>query len=144
MSRRKSIYAKRDERIEGMTDETTDTFYSCTLCQSFAPNHVCVVSPKRTGLCGAYNWLDCKASYEINPTGPNQPIAKGEITDPKLGQWTGINRFRLQGLPQKIEQVSLYSIMVDPMTTCGCCECIAAVLPMCNGDHDRRTAITRG
>ena len=23
--------------------------------------------------------------------------------------------------------------MNDPMTTCGCCECIAAVLPMCNG-----------
>ena len=21
----------------------------------------------------------------------------------------------------------------DPMTTCGCCECIAAVLPTCNG-----------
>jgi acetyl-CoA synthase len=23
--------------------------------------------------------------------------------------------------------------MIDPMTTCGCCEAIAAVLPMCNG-----------
>ena len=59
--------SKRDARIEGMTDETTDIFYSCTLCQSFAPSHVCVVSPERTGLCGAYNWMDCKASFEINP-----------------------------------------------------------------------------
>jgi len=116
-----------------MTDETTDTFYSCTLCQSFAPNHVCVVSPERTGLCGAYNWMDCRASNEINPTGPNQPIAKGDLTDPKLGQWKGINQFVLNASRQKIEQVSLYSIIVDPMTTCGCCECIAAVLPMCNG-----------
>jgi acetyl-CoA synthase len=133
LARAREIYAKRDARIEGMTDETTDTFYSCTLCQSFAPNHVCVVSPERTGLCGAYNWMDCRASNEINPTGPNQPIAKGDITDPKLGQWKGINQFVLNASRQKIEQVSLYSIMVDPMTTCGCCECIAAVLPMCNG-----------
>ena len=133
LAQAREIYMKRDARIEGMTDETTDTFYSCTLCQSFAPNHVCVVSPERTGLCGAYNWMDCRASNEINPTGPNQPIAKGDITDPKLGQWKGINQFVLNASRQKIEQVSLYSIMVDPMTTCGCCECIAAVLPMCNG-----------
>lgn len=133
LAQARDIYTKRDARIEGMTDETTDTFYSCTLCQSFAPNHVCVVSPERTGLCGAYNWMDCRASNEINPTGPNQPIAKGDLTDPKLGQWKGINQFVLNASRQKIEQVSLYSIMVDPMTTCGCCECIAAVLPMCNG-----------
>ncbi len=133
LNRAHEIYAKRDARIEGMTDETTDTFYSCTLCQSFAPNHVCVVSPERTGLCGAYNWMDCKASFEINPTGPNQPIPKGEITNPKLGQWTGTNAFVFNASRQKINEVSLYSIMVDPMTTCGCCECLAAVLPMCNG-----------
>jgi acetyl-CoA synthase len=129
----RAVYGKRDARIEGMTDETTDTFYSCTLCQSFAPSHVCVVSPERTGLCGAYNWMDCKAAFEINPTGPNQPIPKGDILDPKLGQWKGTNDFVLNASRQKIAQVSLYSMMVDPMTTCGCCECIAAVLPMCNG-----------
>lgn len=133
LNRAHEIYAKRDARIEGMTDDTTDTFYSCTLCQSFAPNHVCVVSPERTGLCGAYNWMDCKASFEINPTGPNQPIPKGDVTNPKLGQWTGTNAFVFNASRQKISEVSLYSIMVDPMTTCGCCECIAAVLPMCNG-----------
>jgi acetyl-CoA synthase len=72
----------RDERVEKMTDEDVEIYYSCTLCQSFAPNHVCTVSPERTGLCGAYNWMDCKASYEINPTGPNQPIEKGECLDP--------------------------------------------------------------
>ncbi len=133
LAQARAIYGKRDARIEGMTDETTDTFYSCTLCQSFAPSHVCVVSPERTGLCGAYNWMDCKAAFEINPTGPNQPIPKGDIQDPKLGQWKGTNDFVLNASRQKIAQVSLYSMMVDPMTTCGCCECIAAVLPMCNG-----------
>jgi acetyl-CoA synthase len=129
----RAVYGKRDARIEGMTDETTDTYYSCTLCQSFAPSHVCVISPERTGLCGSYNWMDCKASYEINPTGPNQPVAKGEVIDQKLGQWKGVNEFVYKASRGKIDHYNFYSIVNDPMTTCGCCECIAAVLPMCNG-----------
>jgi acetyl-CoA synthase len=129
----RNIYAARDVRIEGMTDETTDIFYSCTLCQSFAPNHVCIISPERTGLCGAYNWMDCKASYEINPTGPNQPVQKGEVIDARLGQWKGCNEFLYKASRQTFEQYNFYSIVHDPMTTCGCCECIAAVLPLCNG-----------
>ncbi len=126
-------YRFRDERVENMTDEGVETFYSCTLCQSFAPNHVCMVSPERTGLCGAYNWMDCKASFEINPTGPNQPVAKGECIDPKLGQWKGVNDFVYKASRQAVTHYNFYSLVQDPMTTCGCCECIAAVLPMCNG-----------
>ncbi len=129
----RASYNHRDARVENMTDETTDTFYSCTLCQSFAPNHVCVIAPERTGLCGAYNWLDCKASNEINPEGPNQPIQKGEVLDARYGQFKGANDFVYKASRQKVENVSFYSLMVDPMTTCGCCECIAAVLPMANG-----------
>jgi len=131
--RARQEYKHRDERVESMTDETTDPFYSCTLCQSFAPNHVCVVSPERTGLCGAYNWMDCKASYEINPTGPNQPVEKGECTDPVLGAWQGVDDFVYKTSRQAISHVNFYSLVQDPMTTCGCCECIAAVLPTCNG-----------
>jgi len=127
------MYRTRDERIEGMTDETTEIYYSCTLCQSFAPTHVCVVSPERTGLCGAYNWLDCKASYEINPTGPNQPIAKGETLDARYGNWKGVNEFVERASRGAVTSYNFYSVVYDPMTTCGCCECIAAVLPMCNG-----------
>jgi len=129
----RAIYKQRDERVENMTDEGVEIFYSCTLCQSFAPSHVCVVSPERTGLCGAYNWFDCKASYEINPTGPNQPVEKGEVIDPKLGQWKGVNDFVFKASRQKIDHYNFYSIVHDPMTTCGCCECIAALLPACNG-----------
>lgn len=127
------IYHIRDERLAGMTDESVDTFYSCTLCQSFAPNHVCVVTPERPGLCGAYNWLDCKASYEINPTGPNQPIKKGKVIDPKYGQWEGVNEFVRKASRGNVEFYDAYGIMRTPMTSCGCFECIAAVLPMCNG-----------
>jgi acetyl-CoA synthase len=129
----RASYNRRDARVENMTDETTDTFYSCTLCQSFAPNHVCVIAPERTGLCGAYNWLDCKASNEINPEGPNQPIQKGEVLDARYGQFKGANDFVFKASRQKVENVSFYSLMIDPMTTCGCCECIAAVLPTANG-----------
>ena len=129
----KAVYATRDARIEGMTDETIDIYYSCTLCQSFAPSHVCVISPERTGLCGSYNWMDCKAAYEISPTGPNQPVPKGEIIDTKFGQWKGVNEFVLKASRGKIDHYNFYSIVNDPMTTCGCCECIAAVLPLSNG-----------
>ena len=129
----RKVYGTRDARIEGMTDETTDIYYSCTLCQSFAPNHVCVISPERTGLCGAYNWMDCKASHEINPTGPNQPIAKGETLDPKLGNWKGVNEFVFKASRQAVSSYNFYSLVYDPMTTCGCCECVAAILPLCNG-----------
>ncbi len=133
VSRAKSVYGTRDARIEGMTDEGVETYYSCTLCQSFAPSHVCMISPERTGLCGSYNWMDCKAAYEINPTGPNQPVEKGECLDTRYGQWKGVNEFVFKASRQKIDHYNFYSIINDPMTTCGCCECIAAVLPLCNG-----------
>jgi acetyl-CoA synthase len=133
VERARAVYGARDTRIEGMTDETTDMYYSCTLCQSFAPGHVCVISPERTGLCGSYNWMDCKAAYEINPTGPNQPVEKGETIDNKLGQWKGVNEFIFKASRGKIDHYNFYSLVNDPMTTCGCCECIAAILPLSNG-----------
>ena len=133
LNKARSVYKTRDARVEGMTDESEETFFSCTLCQSFAPSHVCIVTPERTGLCGAYNWLDCKASNEINPTGPNQPVPKGEVIEPLFGQWKGVNAFVYKASRQKVERYNAYSIMVDPMTSCGCFECIAAVLPICNG-----------
>ncbi|HEX7475711.1 MAG TPA: acetyl-CoA decarbonylase/synthase complex subunit alpha/beta [Dehalococcoidales bacterium] len=133
VERAREVYRTRDERIEGMTDEAVEIYYSCTLCQSFAPSHVCVISPERTGLCGSYNWMDCKASFEINPTGPNQPVPKGDVIDPKLGQWKGVNEFVIKASRGKIDHYNFYSIVSDPMTTCGCCEAIAAILPICNG-----------
>ena len=133
LGKARAVYKKRDERLAGMTDESVDTFYSCTLCQSFAPSHVCVVTPERPGLCGAYNWLDCKASYEINPTGPNQPIQKGETIDAVYGQWKGVNEFVQKASRGKVEAYDAYGIMRAPMTSCGCFECLTAILPLCNG-----------
>ena len=129
----RAVYKARDERIRDMCDEDTETYYSCTLCQSYAPNHVCIVSPERPGLCGAYTWLDCAASYEMNPHGPNRPVSKGSTLDARRGQWAGVNAFLAQASNGALERFNAYSIMEDPMTSCGCFECIAAIVPEANG-----------
>ncbi|MDD5428984.1 MAG: acetyl-CoA decarbonylase/synthase complex subunit alpha/beta [Candidatus Omnitrophica bacterium] len=129
----RKVFAARDERLAGMTDESVDTLYSCTLCQSFAPDHVCVVSPERLGLCGAYSWLDAKAAHEITPTGGNQPIKKGKTLDAVKGIWEGVNEFVFNTSHQHTSQMSAYSIMESPMTSCGCFECIVAIVPEANG-----------
>jgi acetyl-CoA synthase len=129
----REAYDFRNRRLADLTDSKVDEFYSCTLCQSFAPDHVCIVSPQRLGLCGAYNWLDCKASYEINPTGPNQPIIKERVIDEVKGYWEGTNAYAKQGSHGVVEEVAMYSIMENPMTACGCFECIVMVVPEANG-----------
>ncbi len=133
LAKARAAYEYRNQRLADMTDESVDTFYDCTLCQSFAPTHVCIVSPERLGLCGAYNWLDCKASYEINPTGPNQPVPKGELIDPVKGYWTGINKTAVKNSQGTVTEVAMYSIMENPMTACGCFECIVMYIPEAEG-----------
>ena len=127
------IFASRDERVAGMTDESVDTFYSCTLCQSFAPNHACMITPERLGLCGAYNWLDGQAAFEINPTGCNQPIVKGNCVDERLGEYEGVNKAIYEISNRNVERFSAYSLLENPMTSCGCFECIVAMVPEANG-----------
>ena len=126
-------YNVRDDRIGGMTDEDVEDFYSCTLCQSYAPNHVCIVTPQRLGLCGAYTWLDCKASHQIDPHGPNEPVKKGATIDERLGQWQNINEYIKVKSNGALQVFNAYSIMEEPMTSCGCFECIAAIVPEANG-----------
>jgi acetyl-CoA synthase len=133
LDKARAAFDYRNQRLADLTDEAVSEFYSCTLCQSFAPNHVCVVTPQRVGLCGAYNWLDCKASFEINPTGPNQPIPKGRLLDETKGYWEGPNRFAAQASHGTVQEVTMYSIMENPMTACGCFECIVMVVPEANG-----------
>jgi len=129
----KPIYVKRDERLNALTDESVDTFYTCTLCQSFAPSHVCVVTPERLGLCGAVSWLDSKATKELDPAGPSQPIEKGEAVDAKIGIWEAVNKTVAAASQGAVERVTLYSILEDPMTSCGCFECICGIMPEANG-----------
>ncbi|MGD2295470.1 MAG: acetyl-CoA decarbonylase/synthase complex subunit alpha/beta [Candidatus Aminicenantes bacterium] len=129
----REVYLQRDARLADMTDDSVETFYSCALCQSFAPNHICIITPERSGLCGAYNWLDGKAAYKISPTGPNQPVKKGKVIDPVKGQWQDINEFVYKSSHKTLEVFNAYSIIDFPMTSCGCFECISCVLPSTNG-----------
>ena len=126
-------FKERDLRLSGMTDESVDVFYSCKLCQSYAPNHVCIISPERLGLCGAYNWLDGKAASEINPTGGNEPVLKGKCLEPEKGEWEEINSYLYNKSNKAFDRISLYSMIDAPSTSCGCFECIAGLIPEANG-----------
>lgn len=127
------VYDKRDERLLTMTDESAEEFYTCILCQSFSPSHVCVVTPERLGLCGAVSWLDAKATNQLDPTGPCQIIKKDHIIDEEIGSWEEVDAAVKMYSQGAIEKVTLYSIMQDPMTSCGCFECICGIEPCSNG-----------
>ncbi len=118
LERAREAYDFRNKRLADMTDDSVNIAYSCTLCQSFAPNHVCIITPERLGLCGAYNYLDAAASYSINPNGPNQPINLGTRIDPQKGYWVGINTYAKAASHGVVQEVAMYSIMENPMTAC--------------------------
>ena len=126
-------YNQRDDRLASMTDEAVDRYYTCILCQSFAPAHCCVVTPERLGLCGAVSWLDAKATNELNPNGPCQPIFKEGLIDERTGRFESVNKMIAEATHGAVENVTLYSILEDPMTSCGCFECICGIEPMSNG-----------
>ena len=126
-------YEARDARLESMTDEAVDRYYTCILCQSFAPAHCCVVTPERLGLCGAVSWLDAKATNELDPNGPCQPIFKEGCTDERTGRFASVDKAIYDATHGAVETVTLYSILEDPMTSCGCFECICGIEPMSNG-----------
>ena len=126
-------YTQRDDRLASMTDESVDRYYTCILCQSFAPAHCCVVTPERLGLCGAVSWLDAKATNELDPAGPCQPIIKGECLDERTGRFASVDSMVASATHGAVESVTLYSILEDPMTSCGCFECICGIEPVSNG-----------
>ena len=127
------VYRFRDNRLSSLSDESVDQFYTCILCQSFAPAHCCVVTPERLGLCGAVSWLDAKATYELNATGPSQPIPKEGLIDARLGRYEAVNKAVGMATHGAVENVTLYSLIEDPMTSCGCFECICGIEPLSNG-----------
>ena len=131
--RAQAVYDRRDERLSGMTDEEVDTFYTCTLCQSISPSHVCVISPEHVGVCGAMDWMDAQAAVNIRPVGPNQAVKKEGLLDARLGQWESVNRVAQKETGGALEAYSLYSMMESPGPACGDFDCITAMLPLSNG-----------
>ena len=127
------VFNKRDDRLKSMTDESVDQFYTCIMCQAFSPSHVCIVTPERLGLCGAVSWLDAKATNELDPTGPCQIVPKEHCVDEKLGRYDDVAEAVNKYSHGALEHVTLYSLFQDPMTSCGCFECICGVEPVSMG-----------
>ena len=127
------VFNARDARLSSMTDESVDTFYTCIMCQAFSPSHVCIVTPERLGLCGAVSWLDAKATQELDPAGPCQPILKEGCQDERLGRYDSMDAAVNKYSQGAVERITLYSLFQDPMTSCGCFECICGVEPVSMG-----------
>jgi acetyl-CoA synthase len=127
------VFDRRDARLSSMTDESVDQFYTCIMCQAFSPSHVCIVTPERLGLCGAVSWLDAKATKELDPNGPCQIVPKTGCTDERLGAYESVNEAVSKYSHGALERVTLYSLFQDPMTSCGCFECICGVEPVSMG-----------
>ena len=126
-------YETRDARARGLLDEEVDTFYGCALCQSFAPSHICVITPQRYANCGAISWFDGRAAARMDPEGPIFPISKGNYLDPEHGEYSGINEHASKRSMGEVNRVWLYSAFGYPHTSCGCFEAIAFYIPEVEG-----------
>ena len=134
-------YEARDARARGLSDKDVDVFYGCALCQSFAPTHVCVITPQRYANCGAISWFDGRAAAGIDPKGPIYAIEKGECLDEEKGEYTGVNESAKKRSMGEINRVYLYSAFGYPHTSCGCFEGIAFYIPEAGRVRDRPPGI---
>lgn len=126
-------YEARDAKARGLKDEEVDAFYGCTLCQSFAPTHVCVITPQRYSNCGAISWFDGRAAARVDPKGPIFRIEKGECIDPIRGEYAGVNEMVKRKSGGEITRVWLYTAFGYPHTSCGCFEAVAFYIPEVDG-----------
>jgi acetyl-CoA decarbonylase/synthase complex subunit beta len=127
------IYDARDAKARGLKDEDVEEFYGCTLCQSFAPTHCCVITPQRYANCGAISWFDGRAAARVDPKGPIFKIERGECLDAWTGEWSGANKTIKERTMGEITRVQLYTAFDFPHTSCGCFEAIAFYIPEVDG-----------
>lgn len=127
------IYEARDARARGLKDEEVDKFYGCVLCQSFAPTHVCVITPQRYSNCGAISWFDGRAAASVDPKGPVYTIERGEQLDALRGEYSGVNETVKKKSLGEITKVELYTAFGHPHTSCGCFEAVAFYVPEVDG-----------
>jgi acetyl-CoA decarbonylase/synthase complex subunit beta len=125
----KEVYKARDERARGLKDEDVQEFYSCALCQSFAPTHICIATPERIANCGAISWFDGRAAFKLDPEGPVQEVKKGECLDPIRGEYSGCNQLGQVKSMGAYDRVYLHSAFEHPHTSCGCFQAIWFYIP---------------
>jgi len=133
MDEAKAKYKARDDRTRNLHDEDVDTFYGCTLCQSFAPSNVCVITPDRISLCGAINWFDGRAAAKVDPEGPQFAIPKGDVIDEESGEYTGVNETAKSLSSGEYDRIKLHSFLDHPHTSCGCFEVVGFYIPEVDG-----------
>lgn len=127
------IYKARDKRARGLHDEDVDVFYSCALCQSFAPTHICVITPDRPANCGAINWFDGRAAYTLDPEGPIREVKKGKLLDAVRGEYSGINEIAKEKSLGNYDRVYIHSAFGHPHAACGCFQAICFYIPEVDG-----------
>ncbi len=49
--------------------------------------------------------------------------------DERTGRYESVNQMIAEATHGAVENVTLYSILEDPMTSCGCFECICGIEP---------------
>lgn len=139
MNKAMKIYEARDARARGLKDEDVEEFYGCSLCQSFAPTHCCVITPQRYANCGAISWFDGRAAARVDPKGPIFKIERGECIDASKGEWSGANQAVKEKTMGEIKRIQLYTGQhkpeqeLYPHTSCGCFEAIAFYIPEVDG-----------
>jgi len=126
-------YESRDAKARGLKDEDVDKFYGCALCQSFAPSHVCVITPQRYSNCGAISWFDGRASASIDPKGPVFAIERGELVNAEKGEFSGVDETVKKKTLGEVSKVWLYTAFDHPHTSCGCFEAVAFYIPEVDG-----------
>ncbi|MBS3886832.1 MAG: CO dehydrogenase/CO-methylating acetyl-CoA synthase complex subunit beta [Dethiobacter sp.] len=127
------VYKERDAKVKGLREEDVEEFYGCVLCQSFAPTHVCVITPERISLCGAINWFDGRAATKVDPEGAQFAIPKGNLVDEEGIGYDTVNQVVTERSMGETTQFSLHSALSFPHTSCGCFEAIVFYIPEVDG-----------
>ena len=108
----KETYEARDKKTRNLKESDVEEFYSCLMCQSFAPPHVCVITPERKGLCGAISWIEARAASKIDPEGAIFPVIKGDEIDEEKGEYDGVNKLVIEKSGGKNERFYLHLSLI--------------------------------
>ncbi len=128
-------WTARDKRVRDLHEEDVDKFYGCVLCQSFAPDHACIITPDRISLCGAITYLDGQAAAKVDPEGPYFECEKGEIVDEDdpAREFTGANEAVKEKTDGANERFRMHTIFDYVHTSCGCFEGAYFYIPEVDG-----------
>lgn len=125
----KALWSSIDARQDDLDEDDVDMFYGCTICQSFAPAHVCVITPTRIPYCGIMSYNGAKISVELDPTGYVFEVEKEETLDNNMGWYSGVDAVIHRKSNGSTKKVNLFSSIKYPQTNCGCFEVITFYIP---------------